>query len=486
MTDIALQMKAKYGDKMTFIHQEVYADNDPNKGLRKPLQQFNLRVGAVAVRRRRRRQGDRPARGLVRPEDLRERGQDRPLARAVRRTLPPLLIAATALVAFPRPASAHGLVQRSNLPIPEWLFGWAAAIVLVISFVALAALWPKPRLEGARRGGRCPAARVLGSEPVEIAVRRDRRRAAGRRRCWPATSARARRSDNFAPTFILITFWVGLVFASAIFGDVFRAFSPWRAIGPRCCRREGLRAVPGEARPLAGRRRPAGLHVDRAGLGLGRGPGAARHRRARLHGAHAGRAGRLRRRDLDRATARRSPSTSTSSRASSPFETRDRVVGVRPPLVGPARSLDPVPGTVALVSVMIGTVTFDGLSQGRLWKDLAIELTDVVTSARDPDHRRAEGRLDDRARRSASRSSRSSTAPASRARARSAATSASERLRRAFMHSLVPIAMVYVAAHYLTFLLFEGQAIRYLASRPVRPGLGPLRHRLGGDRLLRC
>src|SRR3712207_8752382 len=37
--------------------------------------------------------------------------------------------------------------------------------------------------------------------------------------------------DNFAPTFILITFWVGLVFLSALFGDVFRAFSPWRALG---------------------------------------------------------------------------------------------------------------------------------------------------------------------------------------------------------------------------------------------------------------
>ena len=43
VTDIALQMKAKYGDRMTFIHQEVYADNDPNKGLRKPLQEFGLR-----------------------------------------------------------------------------------------------------------------------------------------------------------------------------------------------------------------------------------------------------------------------------------------------------------------------------------------------------------------------------------------------------------------------------------------------------------
>jgi hypothetical protein len=43
VTDIALQMKAKYGDQMTFIHQEVYVDNDPNKGLRPPLKEFKLR-----------------------------------------------------------------------------------------------------------------------------------------------------------------------------------------------------------------------------------------------------------------------------------------------------------------------------------------------------------------------------------------------------------------------------------------------------------
>ena len=42
VTDIALQLQAEYGDRMEFIHQEVYAENDPNKGLRKPLQEFNL------------------------------------------------------------------------------------------------------------------------------------------------------------------------------------------------------------------------------------------------------------------------------------------------------------------------------------------------------------------------------------------------------------------------------------------------------------
>jgi hypothetical protein len=42
VTDIALQMEAKYRGRMTFIHQEVYVDNNVQKGLRPPLQQFHL------------------------------------------------------------------------------------------------------------------------------------------------------------------------------------------------------------------------------------------------------------------------------------------------------------------------------------------------------------------------------------------------------------------------------------------------------------
>ena len=42
VADIALQMQSKYGDRMKFIHQEVWVDNDTTKGLREPLRQFNL------------------------------------------------------------------------------------------------------------------------------------------------------------------------------------------------------------------------------------------------------------------------------------------------------------------------------------------------------------------------------------------------------------------------------------------------------------
>jgi hypothetical protein len=42
VTDLELQLKAEYGDRMTFIHQEVYVDNDLKKGLRPPMQAFHL------------------------------------------------------------------------------------------------------------------------------------------------------------------------------------------------------------------------------------------------------------------------------------------------------------------------------------------------------------------------------------------------------------------------------------------------------------
>jgi hypothetical protein len=43
VTDLEAQMQAQYGDRMDFIHQEVYVGNDPRKGLREPLRRFSLR-----------------------------------------------------------------------------------------------------------------------------------------------------------------------------------------------------------------------------------------------------------------------------------------------------------------------------------------------------------------------------------------------------------------------------------------------------------
>jgi hypothetical protein len=152
----------------------------------------------------------------------------------------------------------------------------------------------------------------------------------------------------------------------------------------------------------------------------------------------------------------------------SAFETRERVVGLRPPLTGLPR-LEPVTGTVGLVCVMIGTVTFDGLSQGSLWKDLLPDLVDAVVSlgvspTAAPKVVGTAGLLF-----GVALVAGFYWLGTEGARSVGGGMSA-ERLRRGFIHSLVPIAGVYVAAHYFTFLLNEGQAIGYLASDPFGDG----------------
>ena len=54
---------------------------------------------------------------------------------------------AVTAIATPAAAHAHGLVGKQDLPVPQWLFAWGAAVVLVASFVGLAALWQQPRLQ---------------------------------------------------------------------------------------------------------------------------------------------------------------------------------------------------------------------------------------------------------------------------------------------------------------------------------------------------
>jgi hypothetical protein len=362
---------------------------------------------------------------------------------------------------------AHGLVQRSSLPIPEWLFGWAAAIVLCVSFVALAVLWPRPRLEDPRwrplPGG---IGSALGSRGLEVAGGAIGvallALAIATGYAGPDTPL-----DNFAPTFVFIIFWVGLVFVSVLLGDVFRLLNPWRALGRVLFRDRARRPYP----ERLGRWPAAAGILAFTWIELASGWGEEPATLATVVVVYSvltlGAMAVYGVEPWIRHGEAFAVYFNLFARMSV-FETRDRVVGTRP-LLGGLPRLDPLPGTVALVAVMIGTVTFDGLSQGQLWKDLAVQLNDgfealgfglettpklVATvglaigvaiaggfyALGIEGARSVGGDLD------------------------------SQRLRRAFVHSLVPIAMVYVAAHYLTFLLFEGQSILYLASDPFGEG----------------
>ena len=48
-------------------------------------------------------------------------------------------------------------------------------------------------------------------------------------------------------------------------------------------------------------------------------------------------------------------------------------------------------------------------------------------------------------------------------------------LARRFVHTLVPIALAYVVAHYFSLLVYQGQALAYLASDPLGTGSDLLR-----------
>jgi len=371
---------------------------------------------------------------------------------------------------------AHGISVRSDLPIPEWLFGWAAAMILVVSFVALAALWPEPRLQKPSwrplPGG---VGRVLASRPVEIVCGAIGMFLLGLT-IYAGLEGSQTTTANFAPIFIYVIFWLALVPLSVLFGDVFRAFNPWRAIG---------RAVAWVARMVSRNELPAPLEYP---AWLGRWPAAAGifcFAIIELVASNGDRPESLAiatliysaltfiamalygvERWTDRGEAF-SVYFNLFSRMS-PIETRDREVGLRQPLSG-LPPLESLPGTVALVSVMIGAVSFDGFSSKRPWNSISPDIAQFFQDrGLSPEHALeltfllgliggvlfvagfyGLGVLG--------------------ARSVGGGFSA-RRLAQEFAHSLVPIALAYVAAHYFTLLLFQGQALAYLVSDPLGKG----------------
>jgi hypothetical protein len=373
---------------------------------------------------------------------------------------------------------AHGVAQKADVPIPEWLFGWGAAGALIVSFILLAFFWPQPRLEyqSWRAIGRgdhavqpafwsvidvvCGLVGVFGLFVV----------------IWAGFAGVQTPAANIAPTFVYVVFWVGLAFASVLFGDVFRAFNPWRAVA---------RAVAGVAQLASRGSMPAPLkYPDRLGrwpavVGLmlfavielvyedGNLPrsvaiGASIYSAITwigmaLYGID---------RWLDRGEAF-SVYFNLFSRIS-PFERRDGVLGVRHPLSGLAR-LEALPGTVTFVAVMIGSVTFDGFKEGpiftgwipdltKFWNDLGLSLQRSLELSNLIGLLGAIGIV-------------LGFYWMGAAGAKTVGGNFETRqLARSFIHSLVPIAFVYVAAHYLTLLLFQGQAMAFLASDPLGHG----------------
>lgn len=126
---------------------------------------------------------------------------------------------------------AHALASRQDLPVPAWLFAWGASIVLIVSFFALAAAWRVPRFEREHwRPLGAGFSRAIVSMPVQVLCG-----LLGFFLFGVAVYAGLRGTEapdrNFALTFFFVTAWLGFPFFSALLGDIFRPFNPWRAGG---------------------------------------------------------------------------------------------------------------------------------------------------------------------------------------------------------------------------------------------------------------
>jgi hypothetical protein len=356
--------------------------------------------------------------------------------------------------------------------VPAWLFAWAAAIVLVLSFVALSALWSTPRLQALqpKRLGTVPGVLtglcgLIGVALFVVVIY------AG----YAGVGGEDAQTKNFDPTFIYIIFWVGVPITSAVTGDWFRAFSPWRAVA-RTARWLGRRAGAGRPAPLAYPewlgRWPVVVGVFAFGwLEL-------------IYHNHD------------------SPSLLASLALAyfvlmlvgmalfgvetwsdygdsfggyfnlfsrlGPLEARERVIYARRPFTG-VIGMTAAPGTVALVLVVIGITTFDGASNGVVWNNLGPHITDFFKSL---------GASDDTADQLADSLGLLIAIGVVSAffwlgilGMRTVSRRFGLRdLSRQFTHTLVPIGFAYVLAHYFSLLIWQGQAIGYLASDPLGHG----------------
>jgi hypothetical protein len=390
------------------------------------------------------------------------------------------LAAPIAALAFPQTAGAHALVAREDLPIPAWLFAWAASVVLIVSFFALSVLWKEPRFEredwrslgeGPSRFLLNPIAEVgaglVGTFLLAVTI-------------WAGLHGTEAPDRNFAITFLFVTCWLGFPLLSVLFGDVFVPFSPWRAIG---------RATGGVFRALTGQR-PAHLAYPEwlgrwpAALGLvafvwleliygsgGISTGLTPHIAGVAALAYSAYTLAMMATFGAEEWSRRGETFAVYFNMFSQlsvFEVRDGRIGRRRLLSGAARWAT-MPGSIALVVASIGTTSFDGAQEGAL-KDAINRTFDrlvdagfsLVTSLRLTQSLYLILCLAGVAALyligvQGMRTIRNSPPVA--------------RLRLGFAHTLIPIAFAYLVAHYFSLFVFQEQAqFTYLLSDPLGTG----------------
>jgi hypothetical protein len=385
-----------------------------------------------------------------------------------------------AALAGPNVAQAHAFGAVKDLPVPVWLFYYAGAIVLVVSFVALGVLWRRPKL-GRLAAGRpmpppvqqlvfSPVTRfVLGALSLTLFVV-----------VWIAAAVgKPDASLNIAPTFVWILFWLGLVPIVVVFGNVWPTLNPWKAAADAVhwiwTRAVGRWRTPFGYPERLGRWPAAVMLAAFAALELAyKSPSDPRALAVAIWiyslitwGGMVvfGRAAWLDNGDAFTVyfglLARIAPFAVRRT------EPRREVV-VRAPLSGLAHD-ESRPGTLAFVAVMLGSVAFDGISRTRWWQDKRYSLTkDYVFSS--PHVADLIGSALNVAGLLACVAVVAVAYLAAVRAARAVADTGGRDLVAVFVLSLVPISLVYVVAHYFSLFVLQGQVAIPLISDPLGRG----------------
>ncbi len=357
---------------------------------------------------------------------------------------------------------AHGVGGRQDLPIPFSAALTGAALALLVSFVALGALWKQPRLDAALTAARSlPAA-------IQTAVT-----APAWRWVWRVAGLVAAayfciglvfgpdRADNPTAGAFYVLFWIGLVPLSLLFGPVWRGLNPLRTLHLLACKgigrdpELGLRPLPagvGHWPACAGLFAFVWLELvapERATLPV-MGAWLASYAVLMLAGAVV-----FGSRWFDHADPFEAYSDLVG-RLAPAARRRDGVVVWRNSLDGMA-GLRPAPGLTALVVVLLGSTMYDSLSNAPVWVRFMQESAVPAPVTGTAGLVAVIGLV--------LAAYRAATALAGRWGAAQPGATAGE-----IAHSIVPVAVGYVVAHYYTLFLLEGQRTIALLSDPLDTG----------------
>ena len=351
---------------------------------------------------------------------------------------------AAALAAAPAEAAAHAFDARYDLPLPLPLWLAAAGLAVALSF-AVFALTLRRRTDG----GAYPRRALLHLHPLALAALRAV--SVGVFVVLIAAGLFGTQDPlrNLAPAFVWIAWWIGFTYLSAVAGDFWALLNPWKALYPAGLRglRRGLPAAvgvwPAAALLLAfawieivweGNAVPANIAWLALGYSALTWAGMfvfgreAWQKCGEVFTVYFGFLSRL-----------------------APLEVGTKnVLYLRPPAAGLLDSRSTSTSEAFFVIIMLATVTFDGLRETPLWAVSDSAWTTATTA----------GLL---------------LAPCVLAlvifgACASMGDASPGELLRLFVPTLLPIALAYHVAHYLSYLLVAGQVVIPLASDPL--GLG--------------